>query len=411
MASLVKSFFDILDLSFDDSSSRTTSVVAASEIARHNEEWNARFSLLHRVPADVRLIIMSHLPDLQQLLQMRLCCRLLGRRDLSVSSRFWNMWCEQRLAHGAWSSYCINRRWDSPPRPRGLLQKMFSEEPSSTASSSSLSSSNNNSSSVSAFRYALGNAYENSRFRPAELSSPNPNLVANQAERAWLVTRERTLLERLEWLTTGSRFVGIFGNALETSARRLVYRLMWGTQQHAPLFPVTGVFPGSAGMGGGVSFSISGKSVQVAPFYAWGSEGITLSNTLQRVVGRANGLVFVVDDSMLDNPEETERVAQLAQMVRSLVAKKDDDNKKEEEATKKNLFLPSLSSSSSSSSSVPILLLNFAPDGQKHIHDPRRVLQMMGLQEDAVVNVRNVPESADFGVAEGFEWLTETMYA
>jgi hypothetical protein len=52
-------------------------------------------------------------------------------------------------------------------------------------------------------------------------------------------------------ITTKSYFVPIFGAALETTARRLVYRLMWGTggeeEEGSPPFPVVGVFPGTVG--------------------------------------------------------------------------------------------------------------------------------------------------------------------
>ncbi len=60
--------------------------------------------------------------------------------------------------------------------------------------------------------------------------------------------------------------------------------------------------------------------------------------------------------------------------------------------------------------SAPILVLSFAASDAPHTHDPRAAAMLLGLHEmNKVVSVRNVPESTDYGVAEGFEWLTEMM--
>ncbi len=65
------------------------------------------------------------------------------------------------------------------------------------------------------------------------------------------------------------------------------------------------------------------------------------------------------------------------------------------------------------SPTVPVLILNFAADeSPAHVHDPRRVIQLLGFDPvttKRVLSVRNVPESTDRGVAEGFEWLSEAM--
>jgi|JI10StandDraft_1071094.scaffolds.fasta_scaffold2949916_1 hypothetical protein len=60
--------------------------------------------------------------------------------------------------------------------------------------------------------------------------------------------------------------------------------------------------------------------------------------------------------------------------------------------------------------SAPVLVLCFAPDASTSLLDPRTVAKRLGLTEtERVVSVRNVPESTNTGVAEGFEWLAEVM--
>jgi hypothetical protein len=60
-----------------------------------------------------------------------------------------------------------------------------------------------------------------------------------------------------------------------------------------------------------------------------------------------------------------------------------------------------------------VLVLSFAAATQaSHAHDPREVIRRLGFDPATakrVLSVRNVPESTDHGVAEGFEWLTEVM--
>ncbi len=63
-----------------------------------------------------------------------------------------------------------------------------------------------------------------------------------------------------------------------------------------------------------------------------------------------------------------------------------------------------------SSATAPILVLSFAKHNE-HRWDPRTAMKFLGLDKiaDRAVCTRNVPESTDTGVAEGFEWLTEVM--
>ncbi len=93
---------------------------------------------------------------------------------------------------------------------------------------------------------------------------------------------------------------------------------MWGSEGAPPLLPVTGVFPGTGGMGGGVSFCINKRTVNLAPFYSWQNGPLELNPVLTEVCRSCNGLCFVVDDAVLAS--EDEGLAQVRNMLHTLLS-------------------------------------------------------------------------------------------
>ncbi len=158
---------------------------------------------------------------------------MVGLKDLDTRSRFWSLWQDVLLQKGDWCSFSLNQ----PQAPQGgaplrSVLKFFG---------ASVASDDGEEKDASNFCTALRNHRENVR-------RVRPNTVApSNAEKVWNMDKRNDnsvtgTLSRL--LSKDSFFVPIFGNALETTARRLVYRLMWGSgSSEPPLFPVTGVFP------------------------------------------------------------------------------------------------------------------------------------------------------------------------
>jgi hypothetical protein len=149
---------------------------------------------------------------------------MVGLKDLDTRSRFWSLWQDALLQKGDWCSFSLNQ----PQAPQGAaplrsVLKFFG---------ASVASDDGEEKDASNFCSALRNHRENKRRLHRNAAVPNEEKVWNMDKRD-----EKNVLSRL--LSKDSFFVPIFGNALETTARRLVYRLMSET----PLFPVTGVFP------------------------------------------------------------------------------------------------------------------------------------------------------------------------
>lgn len=357
-----------------DASSSSPSPSPSSEVTQKEAElWNKSASRLHRLPKDVRLMLWL-LCDAPLLLHLRLSCVLLGLRDLDIRSPFWRLWSDDQLRRGAWRSFSVNVPSVSAAPLRSAVRRLLL-----------LEGEHDDERDAAAFVLALRNHRENAR--PVRAAAA-PAAAADPSA-AWSLQAPPSLFGRL--LAEPAFFVPIFGNALETSARRLVYRLMWGSENALPLFPVKGVFPGSGGKGGGVTFSVGragangrGRTLKLAPFYSWSGK-LDVNAGLEEVCRACQGLCFVVDDQVLareDGPE----LADVRNMLHTLLP----------------LAEPT----------VPILILNFAAaEAPRHGSDPRRVLDVLGFAPETrrVVSVRNVPESTDTGVAEGIEWLVETM--
>jgi hypothetical protein len=342
----------------EDAQKKTANQIALNRL--HNEA-NKFLS----IPSDVLFLIFSLCEQRQDLLEMRRVCRRLGLKELHVRSRFWKIWCEQSLGRHVWQSFSVNGAPAEAGRMqvavRRLLQKALAVEEEPLLDDRW-------------FRMALENAAENQRAVEARGGD------SANAGRAWAVEGGSVLQRLLP--SSSSCFVPIFGNALETSARRLVYRLMWGSAEAPPLFQVQGVFPGTGGMGGGVAFHVGRKTLKVAPFYSW-SKTLELGPVLLEAMRACHGLVFVVDDKMLD--VETERT-EMAEMLNKILEV--------------------------SAAMVPILVLNFCDAEGRHTHNPKTVISLLGFDIEStkrVISVRNVVEGTDQGVGEGFLWLSEVI--
>lgn len=271
-----------------------------------NAAWNAANSTFYRVPLDVRLMIWSMCERGSDLLSARLTCQLVGLKDLHVRSRFWALWSEQHLRRGSWLSYSLNCQ--APPAPaasalRNAVMRLFGSDPEPQEEAD-----------MAGFCAAMRNHVENARCLRAGANGP----PRANSEMAWKVNKPDGASGMLGRLLKPAWFVPIFGDALETTARRLVYRLMWGTDKAQALFPVTGVFPGTGGMGGGVSFSVGKRTMNLAPFYSWKKGALEMNAVMTEVCKTCNGLCFVVDDSVLSR--EDDELAQMRNMLHTLLS-------------------------------------------------------------------------------------------
>jgi hypothetical protein len=170
-----------------------------------------------------------------------------GLKDLHVQSRFWGLWSEDALRSGRWQAFSLNAPASrSLPPLRSVLRFFASEEDEFEQKQQQEE--------ASAFVSAMRNYRENER-RAAVTAT-----VPTNKEQVWTVKRPEkstgvsSIFNRL--LGKDSYFVPIFGHALETTARKLVYRLMWGKDLQPPLFPVTGVFPVKQKRNGCVCFFV-----------------------------------------------------------------------------------------------------------------------------------------------------------
>lgn len=346
----------VLDtLSGGDSADSTSAAVDPAAA----EQWNREHCSWFKQPADIRSLIYDRLNDGRTLLACRLVSRFLAA-DLSPTAGFWERCVARNVAERHWQAYVINWR----PR-RGTasgLGRVWNRIVSLTEDEPAAAT-------LGLMPLVVANIGENQR-------RCVPAADAGSNENAWKIRKGI-----IESITTKSHFVPIFGSALETTARKLVYRMMWGSNEAPPWFPVAGVFPGAAGMGGGVAFRVGGTEMRLAPFYSW-EKDVKKSDPLVETLAQSDGLTFVVDDGVIESADEQRSMRAVIEMV--------------VEAAKPR---------------APILVLSFATG--VHTCDARRVLMLLGLDALAgrPICVRTVPESTDTGVAEGFEWLAETLAA
>ncbi len=245
--------------------------VDAVDKSEENAVWNSSDSFYHKIPHDVRLLIWVRrngisvvwcvcvffdkkkfpkgLCSRKDLLAARLTCRLVGLKDLHVRSRFWALWTASLLSRGAWASFSLPRTAaagagagaaggvSAASLSGGGLRSVLrffagAEEPSEQEQD------------ASGFVAAMRNHRENERrVLPCSTAPANQEKVWNMKRSA---AADKGVVEMFmnKLLSKEEYFVPIFGNALETTARKLVYRLMWGSgEEQPPLFPVTGVFP------------------------------------------------------------------------------------------------------------------------------------------------------------------------
>jgi len=87
----------------------------------------------------------------------------------------------------------------------------------------------------------------------------------------------------------------IVGDGLETSAKKLVYDMMWGSNT---CFKMTNLYPGADGIGSGVGFEVNGSRLNVSAIYDYTvlfSEKEDYIEKWITLFNEANALIFVMD--------------------------------------------------------------------------------------------------------------------
>ena len=88
--------------------------------------------------------------------------------------------------------------------------------------------------------------------------------------------------------------VPIFGQAMQSAAAGLLYRLMWS--QESPLF-VTRLYPGIDGIGSGIGFKVNSKPLNLAAIY--GDCSVDIGDWTE-FFESANGFIYVIDCEISD---------------------------------------------------------------------------------------------------------------
>lgn len=83
--------------------------------------------------------------------------------------------------------------------------------------------------------------------------------------------------------------IPIFGQAMESAASGLLYNLMWS--QESPLL-VTGLYPGTDGIGSGIGFKVNSKRLNLAAIY--GENPLDIPQW-KRFFEEADAIIYVVD--------------------------------------------------------------------------------------------------------------------
>jgi hypothetical protein len=86
----------------------------------------------------------------------------------------------------------------------------------------------------------------------------------------------------------------VVGEGLETSAKKLVYDMMWGT--NTP-FKMTGLYPGTEGIGSGVGFEVNGVDLNISAIYNYFGL-LSYEYYMQKWIDlfrESHGLIFVMD--------------------------------------------------------------------------------------------------------------------
>jgi len=88
--------------------------------------------------------------------------------------------------------------------------------------------------------------------------------------------------------------VPMFGWGMETSAKQILYELLWC--KNSP-FVLTKAYPGVIGIGSGFGFRVNGKEINIAAMYPPAAEATApqLRPLWQKLFENSNGFVFVVD--------------------------------------------------------------------------------------------------------------------
>eukprot|EP01027_Heterolobosea_sp_BB2_P022993 GEZU01033945.1.p1 GENE.GEZU01033945.1~~GEZU01033945.1.p1 ORF type:complete len:415 (+),score=91.86 GEZU01033945.1:110-1354(+) len=192
--------------------------------------------------------------------------------------------------------------------------------------------------------------------------------------------------------------IPMFGEGLETNAKNLVYAMLYAKN---PLWTMTGMFSGVAGIGSGMGFSINNKKLCLAVMHKWEERGIfeKVMPVWKGYFENADGFIYVIDS--VSDEENT------------AVARKEI-----------SLFIHTSSSSNINSNNKPLLILACRPtiatseDSNKAsssphpgVASPAEIADLLQLHEIHLHKwcVRSIcPKTLD-GLAEGLHWISSNI--
>jgi hypothetical protein len=91
--------------------------------------------------------------------------------------------------------------------------------------------------------------------------------------------------------------IPMLGEGLESTSKDLLYSMMW--PQNAPLFTVTGLFPGVEGMGSGVGFNVDNVNMNIAALHRCHLDD--LRSKWRSYFQKSDGVIYVVSCKNLVN--------------------------------------------------------------------------------------------------------------
>lgn len=234
------------------STDETKKIVDWTTVCNENSQWNCTNSLYFRLPLEIHELITCNLTA-EDILSSALVCKAwwnvtkqeqLWRHLFQRDSPSWHLLCRNE-AHLASSS---NNKW----RTAYLCQ------------------------------YRLNK----SRFAPSQVAAKLSLFAESVAGVGqWEL--------RLPFARKVHRIL-MFGEGLETSARKLLYTLLWS--KNSP-FQMTRAYPGVEGVGSGFGFRVGSKELALAALYKYDTPGVfdRVRPQWRELFLSTSGFVFVVD--------------------------------------------------------------------------------------------------------------------
>eukprot|EP00026_Physarum_polycephalum_P010017 Phypoly_transcript_10160.p1 GENE.Phypoly_transcript_10160~~Phypoly_transcript_10160.p1 ORF type:complete len:427 (+),score=76.99 Phypoly_transcript_10160:96-1283(+) len=112
--------------------------------------------------------------------------------------------------------------------------------------------------------------------------------------------------------------IPMFGEGLESTSKDLLYSMMW--PQNAPLFAVTGLFPGVEGMGSGVGFNVDNVNMNIAALHRCHLDD--LRSKWKSYFQKSDGIIYVVSCKNMFNTPVRKHLAHIVAGEEPLVPTK-----------------------------------------------------------------------------------------